>query len=119
MRGVSLWMKSCLATLFFDLLLKVVNFHIALPKKPPPDFGDTHPIKRFLLGFKARLLQPFRIQTGYPTWIRTMTKGSKGLCATVTPSGIGQTKTQQYTDPSDESQKSLGRFFVSTQSPNA
>jgi hypothetical protein len=30
----------------------------------------------------------YRLVRGYPTWIRTMTKASKGLCATVTPSGI-------------------------------
>ncbi len=28
-------------------------------------------------------------KNGYPAWIRTMTKGSKGPCATVTPPGSG------------------------------
>ena len=38
----------------------------------------------FLPGF---LMKNFvRLESGCPTWIRTRTKSSKGICATVTPS---------------------------------
>jgi hypothetical protein len=74
---------------YFDYRMKGETFNDGY-KSPPVNWKISSPRKKGPSTCARRLRVPNNRQTGRgigcPTWIRTMTKASKGPCATITPS---------------------------------